>query len=766
MLDGNALEIALTTMLGNIGYQLMLWTHNYMWPVVTVSLLILGTIGFTPLAYTTEDNFLKIVAVWVRRALLYLLGALIANIFIMFYLYDSATGGNPSETFKVYSQWLVSISETNSLIALAAICAGFFIQFVFKRYALPLYSGMLRKLRFTQVDDKVSDIRDESGRFKAKDFLPSKHYQDGKVLFGINDSNKPIFVPASTWYETNVQVIGPTRYGKGVILGCLMDQSIRRGDTVFYIDPKRDRFAPHIMYQAALAAGRPFYYLTLHDDGIGKWAPFAGGSVRDGFSRLEMAFGLELTGDPGTDYYKGQELKDLNRAFSKSRSIEGLANLMEDTEANRTKAELARWAEVKSLCPKKGTGFSIENALREGAVVYVQGSLDDAVVKSATKVFISELIQEARRLDAERQTHLTAYIDEVSFLASKILAQSLATAVGFRVNFVLAYQSQDDLLNLDDKSVNARYVHHSINVNSQIKAVYGGADYETAEWAANLSGTVTKEITRLEQTEISAVGGESWNHQRAVGIESENHISTNVVLTLPPRVCVFVQPGQLMQVCFSSFVPVADTALLPSYIASKSKKPDPSVLPSDDEEIQPPAISATDAEAFTQDANAPSASAQPLEPEQKKSAAAMAAQALQESSAPAEIPAAALPVIQKTGSEEVPDAIIEARRARRKRQAEKKKASAADIAVEPKPDSDQVAAPSLPAASTVPAIAVAAAAVSQLAEGGPVTTLVNEPADLDPFAGAATDAADFEFAPVKADSDLLALLSADDDQET
>lgn len=42
-----------------------------------------------------------------------------------------------------------------------------------------------------------------------------------------------------------------------------MEQAIMRGDTLFYIDPKNDEFAPHVMYQAAKAKGRKLYYLTL-----------------------------------------------------------------------------------------------------------------------------------------------------------------------------------------------------------------------------------------------------------------------------------------------------------------------------------------------------------------------------------------------------------------------------------------------------------------------------------------------------------------------
>jgi type IV secretory pathway TraG/TraD family ATPase VirD4 len=122
---------------------------------------------------------------------------------------------------------------------------------------------------------------------------------------------------------------------------------------------------------------------------------------------------------------------------------------LEKTEANRINADLARWSSIESLGAKKGSGFSIEKALKDNAVVYVQGGLDDSVLKTATKLFIIEMIQEGRRLEKERSTHLTAVIDEVSFLTSKTLAQALATTVGFRVNFVLAYQSQNDLFNIE-----------------------------------------------------------------------------------------------------------------------------------------------------------------------------------------------------------------------------------------------------------------------------------------------------------------------------
>lgn len=555
----------------DFNYRLMVWTNLYYFLVFSGLVFVAGLIGMSPLKTHHEHPFYQIIFVYIRKCILYFSFLLCLMPFVMLYLYDVTMKKNIADSQKAWLNWFLDLTLNNWFTVAGSALCGLVLRFLFKRYALPFVSGILRKFRNQQINDLPSDIRAENGQFKEKDFKPHKKYKKDRIFIGLDLNENPIYVPIETWHETNMQVIGPTRYGKGVIIGNLLDQSIKNGDCLFYIDPKNDKFAPHIMYQAALKSGRKFYYLTLHDKGVGKWAPFAGGTLRESFSRLESAFGLELTGDPGTDYYKTQEVSAIEPAFKKTRNIESLKALLADTDANRINAELKKWSNVESLCPKKNTGFSIEKAIKENAVVYVQGSLDDSVVKTATKVFIAELIQQARSLKDERKTHLTTIIDEVSFLASKTLAQALATTVGFRANFVLAYQSQDDLTNLDDKNVNAKYVSQSINVNCQLKAIHGGSDFETAEWVANMSGTIMKEITKLEKTDISDTGGETWNNQRMVGFQEENYINTNTILSLPPRVCVFIQPRSLASICFSSFVPVQDMEKLNKFLDHKNK---------------------------------------------------------------------------------------------------------------------------------------------------------------------------------------------------
>lgn len=559
--------------IAKLNYSLMEVLNSYLYIFIFSIIFIASLIKLSPLKTHHEHSFLQMTAIAIRRLILWFVLATTVIVIGNFFAYTFTSISTPTNMLAAYWwKWFATISIDAAPYLVFAFVAAKAIRLICFRYGSPALSAFAKKLRNNQSKEKLSDIRSEHGRYKPIDFVPSKHYKKGFMLVGINPQKKPIRVPISTWLETNMQVIGPTRYGKGVILGGIMDQTIINGDGLFYIDPKRDKFAPHIMYQQALKQGRKFYYLTLHDDGIGKWSPFSGGSKRDALARIEQAFGLELTGQAGTDFYKTQEKRELFAAFDRSQTIEGLYNQLEGSDsALRTIAELERWSAIKSLNPKKGKGFSIENALKENAVVYVQGDLNDNTVKDATKIFISELIQEIRRLDKARSNHVTVVIDEVSFLASQTLTQALATILGFRANFVLAYQSQKDLLNLDDKSVNAEYVYQSINVNSQIKAVYGGADFDTAKWLADTSGTINKNVTKFESTDVSATGGETWQQHRMLGDQEENLITANTILTLEPRVCAFIQPRHLTEICCTSFVPVKSFDDLETYLERKQR---------------------------------------------------------------------------------------------------------------------------------------------------------------------------------------------------
>lgn len=568
-------DIDILQWLDGMNFRIMQFTNIFWWPLLATLLFTGSLFRMVPFQMHHTHSFTQVMLICVRKTVFWGVVILLFYPLIMLYVFLMVPATPPAlgaRSPAVFWQWLVSLARENWTFPVNASALGIILNLLASRYVYPVWSALMRKIRVRQFYDVPSDIRKEATRFKAKHFVPQKYYKTGRTFIGLDEANHPIHVPLDTWHDTNMQIIGPTRFGKGVILGTLMDQAIRRGDSLMYIDPKDDKFAPHILYQACVETGRPFYYLTLHDHGVGSWAPFAGGDLRDGLNRLELSFGLELTGEAGSDFYKSQERRLLERAFAEHRDIQDLYRVLEETEAKRILAELAQWRSLKSLCPSAGEGFEVARALREDAVVYLQGHLFDSVVKAATKAFIVELIQESRRLARERNTHLTVAVDEVSFLTSKPLAQALATSVGFQCNFILAYQSQNDLLNLEDRTLNPRYIYQSINVNSQLKAVYAGADQETAEWAASLSGTIVKDITKMERTEINETGGESFEKQRMLGSQEEPYIHPNQILSLPPRVFVFFQPAQLAAIGFCSHVGVKDERALNGHLAAEAQR--------------------------------------------------------------------------------------------------------------------------------------------------------------------------------------------------
>jgi type IV secretory pathway TraG/TraD family ATPase VirD4 len=573
---GGIADLSIVQWLGERNYELMVWLDHYLWAVISLLTFTGGLIGMSPMLTHHSQTFVEFAGVYTRRGLLWVGVLLMAALLGGGVVYDMTGDSAEGASHSAYVRWLLDLAAQHWYLAVGGFLLGYTIRFSYHRYVSTWISSLLRRLRREQTTERVSDIRHQDERVQAQSFVPSDYYRKDKIFVGLHGRD-PIYVPESTWYEVNTQIIGPTRYGKGVLLGVLMDQLIRRESTVLYIDPKRDRFLPHIMYQAAKAAGRKFYYLTLHDDGVGRWAPFAGGSERDALARLEVAFSLEYTGNPGTDFYKSQERRAVQKAFSQTRTLQGLAQAIKskekDNAALRVEAELERWSQIASLCPPSGRGFSIAKALVENAVIYVQGSLSDAVVKTATKVFIIEAIQEAMRLHKDRKAPMTLLVDEVRFLVSRQLADALATSLGFATNIVTAYQSVQDLLSPDDETVHAGALLRSVNVNSQIKAVYGGADFETARWVSDLTGTIQKEVARSEHTEIGMSGGEIWEQERTIAPQEENLIPTNTVLQLPRRVCAFIQPEQLGTTCATAWVPVADSHALDAYLASVTAGP-------------------------------------------------------------------------------------------------------------------------------------------------------------------------------------------------
>lgn len=528
-------------------------------------LFLLGGLGLAPLRLESDLGSHGTLQLTLRRATLVLIAGFALLGLGAALLFRLRLG--PSLTAELGIDYLWRWGP----FCLAALLLGLILRLVAQRTLQPRLSALLRALRITQPTEAPSDIRTEIDAYSAVDFLPSGHYRPGQVLVGLSLDHRPVTIDLAEWREINKTVVGATRYGKGITFQIWAEQAIARGDTVIMVDPKRDRFLPQVLKQAAEAAGRKFIALDLSDPtSPGAWSPFSGGSAADRRARFFDI--MELT-DRGTDadHYKAlarEPLFDLFEAGAATTLPFLLAKAVELSAADEDRAKalstirarLKEWAGTPKLCPKTGKGFRIERSLVEGVVVYVYGSLDDAIIRAATRAFIQEVIQEARRLQHQRSGHLCLFIDELKFLVSDTIVKALATIAGFDAEIITAYQNFGDLLNPEDTRLDGRAVLQSVLVNSQIKLIFGGTDPDTAEYVAEASGTRMKKIARFERTEINRSGGESWARQRTLGDQEEPLIPVNTVLALPRRVAVLLRPRHLAQVVCVSPVPVPDGA--------------------------------------------------------------------------------------------------------------------------------------------------------------------------------------------------------------
>lgn len=554
--------------------QAMQLANTWMWYIVSGCVFVLGTIGTSPLDCRYDASFWHRILVQTRKVLLIALPVVLLLLPLVLYLLYAAIV-NPDDGSPKFMAWYIGLGLHYWRLAVAAYLSAYLLRFVAARYFMPTLSNLRRKYRATVTNDARTDVTHEKGQYQKKQFIPTEYYEDDKLFLGKDKYDKPIYIPLPIWLETNMQIVGPTRFGKGVLLGNQFSQAIRKGYGVFYVDPKEDENLPHVLADEAKRAGKDFIYCDLNDDGPGGWHPFLGGTLRAKRERILIAFAMGNTGTDA-DFYKVEERGVLDEVMKTSSKISGMLaefkkNKALQAQAKRLYGNLVEWDMVKSLSPKGG-GVSIEKCMLNNAVVYVKGSLGDEIVKEATRMFILEIIQEAKRLKSKRTAHLTVGVDEVRFLMSNQVADATATITGSDVNLLLAYQAKEDVKNVSDINVNTDAVEASINTNCQLKFIYGTQDAKTAQWIEDMSGTWQKMVTQREEAEVGRLGQEKWEGHRVVAQEEEAYITKNMMLSLEPGVGVFFQPSQLPEIVFTSFVPTKREHVFDKQHLIKAKK--------------------------------------------------------------------------------------------------------------------------------------------------------------------------------------------------
>ena len=189
-------ELTLLHWFGQINYATMGWIHAYWWPAWAGLIFTACLIGMAPLATHHTQPFYQLVLVWLRKTIVWAGVILMVLPFVTLYVYDMTLQHPLVNPQQVWLNWFVHLAQQKWPLVLAAAVSGWTLRFMFKRYVLPAGSGWLRQHRNPQTVEMLSDIRDESLRFKEKSFVPSKYYRKEAMVIGLDEKNQPIVIPS------------------------------------------------------------------------------------------------------------------------------------------------------------------------------------------------------------------------------------------------------------------------------------------------------------------------------------------------------------------------------------------------------------------------------------------------------------------------------------------------------------------------------------------------------------------------------------------
>lgn len=438
-------------------------------------------------------------------------------------------------------------------------CVGFLVGvasvFAWGRYGVPKLEGL--KHRATRRSDlernRRTDVREIGVHLPdpSHDFDPLRYLDASKGVFiGLDEHQKPLYVPQSLWRRSHAQLIGTTGAGKGVTASLLLAQAVRDGEAVIVLDPKDDEWAPHVLKAECERLGVPFVLVDLRLDQ--PQIDLIDSATPDQLEELLVAgFSLSEKGE-AADFYR----------IGDRRAARVCANLLNDLEPGESCniAALASHPDIRSQS-KEAAGFlgkidelarvtaingatgHLSKTVESGGCLYVIGSMRSERVKIAQRMLLVRLLQlvESRDRVKNKPRSVCCFLDELKYHLSRPALEGLGAARDKGLHLVLAHQSLSDLqdcpADLDGDAVVGAVVE-----NCAIRIAYKIRDPETAKWLASMSGTIlVDDETRKIERNVALT--EVVDAQRSVRQAERFLVDENMLLNLPDRVAVVYGKG-------------------------------------------------------------------------------------------------------------------------------------------------------------------------------------------------------------------------------
>ena len=252
------------------------------------------------------------------------------------------------------------------------------------------------------------------------EYNPLKYINLKKGVFvGLDESVKPIYLKdPDDWYKRHFLIVGASRSGKGVAMQSLGIQSLMLGETIVFLDPKGDKYLPHIFKSQCDELGVNYSYIDLTQD-MGQINLIADFTARDLKNCLVEAFSLREMGSESDVYRKNeQEFLENFAAFACEQNnssnfvttgdkirtgklSKSLASICQDYEidryADKFKSSVSDLNKlIKVVTINAASGKSLAQLLNGGGCVYIVGDLLDETIKKIQRFIFCRIVQLAR----------------------------------------------------------------------------------------------------------------------------------------------------------------------------------------------------------------------------------------------------------------------------------------------------------------------------------------------------------------------------------
>ncbi|EEK14874.1 hypothetical protein CAPGI0001_0273 [Capnocytophaga gingivalis ATCC 33624] len=446
---------------------------------------------------------------------------------------------------------------------------GFFIHLCLRRFIEPEIQNIKHKaIKKTKLERDVrTDVR------KIKDLLPVTIKYDPLqyidlskgVFIGLNDAEKPQYIPLEDWQKQHADIIGTTGAGKGVATAILLYQSIIADEGVFVLDPKDDEWAPHLYREACRAAGKPFALIDLRSKKY-QVDLLEGTNSETLEELLNAGFSLAEKGE-GADFYRlgdrraSRHVSELYESGMTLRDLfntEYIRSIQEDVANFHAKME-----EISLLNSVNARGgLSLKDTFDNGGCVYIIGSMRNPKIISAQRMILVRLLQiaEARDRIKSKPRPIAIFLDELKYHLSRPALEGLGAARDKGVHIIMAHQSLGDLEDCP-ADLKPKAVIGAVVENTKFKLVYRVQDPATAKWVAEMSGSILVD-DESRKVKTNAVLVESVEGDRMIKQSERFYVDTNMLLNLPDFVSFIFTNKHLPRASMISPIKVSKRALV------------------------------------------------------------------------------------------------------------------------------------------------------------------------------------------------------------